>query len=57
MLTNEVGFVAACKDFFGQNAGQTLTQFRDEVKCLNEADRKEITAGLTSLGYKIRQEP
>lgn len=57
MLTNEVGFVAACKDFFGQNSGQTLTQFRDEVKCLNEADKKEITTGLTNLGYRIRQEP
>jgi hypothetical protein len=57
MLTHEVGFMTACKDFFDPNSDQTLIQYRDKMKCLNEADKKEITAGLTTLGYKIRQEP
>jgi hypothetical protein len=46
-------FMAACKDFFGFKPGQTLTEFRDEIKELTPADRQAIQIGLIQNGYKF----
>jgi hypothetical protein len=46
-------FMQACGDYFGKKIGQTLTQFRDELKALTEKDREELIAGLEQQGYKI----
>jgi len=46
-------FIAACKDFFGFKPGQTLMEFRDEIKALTPADKDEIQAGLVQNGYKF----
>ena len=53
METKQVGLITAIKDYFGMLPGQTLSEFSQEVKRLNEADRAEIKAGLIKLGYDI----
>lgn len=40
--TVPMGFVPACKEFFGFAPGQSLMQFRDDVNCLTDADREEL---------------
>lgn len=50
-----VGFVVACRDYFGQNAGQGLKEFQAEIKALSAADRAELTPMLErELGVTIR---
>ena len=44
-------FVAAARDFFGYQPGQTLSGFNDEIKKLTPEDRKEISDGLRAVGY------
>ena len=50
-------FLGACREFFGQRDGQTALDFGKELKQLTEQDRKEITEGLTALGYNIVAAP
>ncbi len=50
----EVGFVAACKEFFGFLPGQTLMTFRDEVKMLSPKDQEEIRLGLIQNGFNVK---
>ncbi len=51
----ELGFVIACRKFFGQQKDQSLGEFQAEVKKLTEQDRKDLTPGLeAALGCKIR---
>lgn len=52
----EMGFIAACKEFFGFLPGQTLMTFREEVQKLTEQDRKEIRAGLEQNGFVLKPE-
>ena len=49
-----VGFIVACKEFFGFADGQTLMDFRDEVNKLSPEDKEEIKQGLEKLGYSIK---
>lgn len=46
-------YMNACADFFGRRPGQTLMQFRDELKGLTDKDRMEIREGLEQMGYAI----
>lgn len=54
VAAKEVGFVAACKEFFGFLPGQTLMTFRDEVQKLTPKDREEIRAGLIQNGMNVK---
>ena len=54
MDTKEMGFIAACRDFFGSKDGQTLMQFRDECAALTPADKAEIRDGLIQNGYNVK---
>lgn len=50
----EVGFIVACKHFFGQKPGQTLREFSAEMKELSDQDREEIKELLIAEGFKIK---
>ena len=50
-----MGFVAACKDYFGFKPDQGLKQFAEEVKQLTPADRAEMIPCFEALGYTIKQ--
>lgn len=49
-----IGFIVACKDFFGFLPGQTLLTFKEEVAKLTPADKAEMHAGLVALGYNLK---
>lgn len=49
-------FMAAMKDFFGLRPGQTLMEFRDEIKELSADDRAYFATGLRANGYPIPTE-
>ncbi len=49
----KMGFVSACKEFFGLKEGQTLTQFAAELKALTPKDKAELSAMFTAVGYEI----
>jgi len=54
MTEKLVGFMTACKQFFGQKPGQTLLDFRNEVGKLTPQDRGDMIPGLEKeLGVKI----
>jgi hypothetical protein len=53
MPVKTMTFMQACGDYFGKKVGQTLAQFRDELKALTEKDREDLIAGLEQNGYKI----
>ena len=40
-------FAVACKKFFGQKEGQTLTKFAEEIKQLTPEDRTEFKVMLS----------
>ncbi len=46
-------FVAAMKDYFGFQPGQTFGGFIAEVRALNDADKAYFTAELTRVGYTV----
>ena len=46
-------FLAAMKDFFGMQPGQSLKDFGAELKKLTDEDRAEFKAGLEANGYTI----
>ena len=50
----ELGFIAACKAFFGFLPGQTMLEFRDEVQKLTDKDRAEIREGLIQNGLNVK---
>jgi hypothetical protein len=49
-----VGFVAACKQFFGFLPDQTLMTFRDECNRLSPQDKAEIREGLIQNGINVK---
>lgn len=53
MELKSMGFMAACKQYFGMKAGQTLADFMKEVKQLTDQDRKELKTLFPSVGYSI----
>lgn len=48
-----MNFIAACKMYFRSHPDQSLLQFAEEVKKLNEDDRREIAEGLEQNGFTI----
>lgn len=48
-----VTFTKAMMQYFGKLPGQTLGQFAEELKALNESDRAYFKAGLEQNGYTI----
>lgn len=56
MAQKEMGFIAACKEFFGQLPGQTLVDFRNEVAKLTPEDKAEIRTGLIQNGFVLKAE-
>jgi hypothetical protein len=51
----QVGFIVACKDFFGFKSDQKLTDFKAEVDQLSPKDKEEIREGLMKHhGYNIK---
>lgn len=49
-----VTLIGACKDFFGTQPGQTLAEFRDEIKALTDKDREDIKQWLAAEGYTFK---
>lgn len=54
MLTEPVTLVVAMKDFFSFLPGTGVGHFAAECKALTPQDKEEIKAGLTKLGYSIK---
>lgn len=54
-MANKLGFMGACKEFFGFLPGQSLKEFRDEMAKLTEQDRRELSKMLIERG--IEHEP
>lgn len=50
MEKQKLGFMGACKEFFGLKPGQNLAQFRDEMKELTDKDRRELSQMLADRG-------
>lgn len=50
----EVGFIVACKEFFGFKPGQTLLDFKNEVGQLTPEDRIAIRTGLVLAGINVK---
>jgi hypothetical protein len=46
-------FTAACKDYFGYKPMQTLGEFMQEVKALNDDDRAYFKREFVKVGYEI----
>ena len=53
----EATFIGACRQFFGLKQGQTLKEFGDEIKCLSDKDRTDLTDMFTFVGFKIVKSP
>ena len=54
MEVKPTGFIVACKKFFGFKPGQTLREFKTEVKELTQADRDELAPLLAqALGEPV----
>ena len=52
---NEMGFIVACKTFFGFLPGQSLLDFKNEVAKLTPKDKAELTPMLEkALDCKIK---
>jgi hypothetical protein len=50
----KTGFIVACKQYFGFKHGQTLLEFKEEVKQLTDKDRADMIPGLEKeLGIVI----
>ena len=52
-MSEIITYVAAMRKFFGLLPGETLTQFGDELKSLNEADKVELTKLLKTVGFSV----
>lgn len=53
MELKSMGFMAACKHYFGLKPGQGLSDFMKEVKELTPKDREDLKALFPSVGYSI----
>ena len=49
----EKTFVGATVDYFKRKEGQTTGEFQQELRALDDADRKYFTKLLEGVGYKI----
>lgn len=52
-MTKELSLVAALKDFFGLQPGQTLQGFMQEVKALSDEDRTYFKQHLEASGLYV----
>lgn len=54
MEQKPIGFIVACKTFFGMKDGQSLADFKNEITALTPQDRLDLIPGLeAALGVKI----
>jgi hypothetical protein len=51
--TKTMGFIAACKDYFGFKPSQTMQEFAAEIKALTEDDREYFKREFAKVGYTI----
>lgn len=49
-----IGFVVACKQYFGFKPGQSLLDFKNELAELTPKDRAEIRDGLIAAGIAVK---
>lgn len=56
MEKKSMAFVVACKKYFGQQPGQSLTEFQAEVRKLTPADKAELAPLLAKeLGEPVAE--
>lgn len=48
-------FIKAMRDHFGKLPGQTLGDFQNELKALDDGDRAYFTREFTKIGVEITQ--
>lgn len=48
-------FMGLCKEYFGFKPGQSLFEFRDELKQLTDQDRKDLKEAFEKEGYTIKE--
>ena len=48
-----MSLVVACKHFFGFKHGQTMSEFMNEIRELNDAEKAEFKRLLQGIGYTI----
>lgn len=54
MEVKPTGFIVACKEFFGFAPGQSLMDFKNEIKELTQKDRDELAPLLSAaLGKPV----
>lgn len=51
--TGKVGFVKACRDFFGLKPGETLAEFAAELKALTDKDKQDLVAEFKRIGWDV----
>lgn len=49
----QMGFVAACREYFGYKPGQNSGEFLAEMKALTKKDREDLTNWFPSVGITI----
>lgn len=53
--THPIGFMSACRIFFGLKPGQTPIEFGRELQALSPQDRDYITTGLEQNGFIVER--
>lgn len=53
MEMKQKSFLAAMKDYFGYKPGQTMQQFAEECRELDDEERKWFKDNLASVGYIV----
>ena len=49
----EMTLGSACKRFFGFKPGETLKEFMDEIRELNEKDREDLKVEFAKVGIEV----
>lgn len=52
-----VSFVKAMMNFFGKKNGQTLVEFKDELRALNAQDRQFFKDEFAKIGVIVEETP
>ena len=57
-MAESIGFVVACKRYFGLKSGQKMSEFAAELKALTPKDREEMAPQLSkALGVTVTLDP
>ena len=48
-----ITFTKACHDYFGRKPGQSLGEFQQELKALDEADRAYFKREFAKVGIEV----